>query len=790
MANKYWVGSVSGTTPASGNWNSSTGWRTTSGGLTITTAPGTGDVAVFDNNSFLGAAITVTVSATTTVGSIDASAITTGANGITLAGASALTISGGSSTGSLLNLPSSRFSWTHNGTLTISGSGSVTTNGVSIASNVSVSGGPYLVGNFNGTGTLTLTNGTITVSSYQWVCSTFTATSATTSSISASAGGGITATATSGTVINVTKTLSQLTFPSIKPIFTLSGNGTTSRGITWTGSSWATSTSTMPGLSITNGSDTITITQTASSANYNLYSLNTSTSFTGTLTYASPATTAFSVFGDFTFSGGSFTNFQSSSTVNLYGTNNNFAASANILCNFDPSSVYTQSGNINVYNCNYITGSAFTSGSLTLNNTGTLSGGFNALNGVTLVGNVSVGNASSIIFNNAITTSLTSITKTGSSDSGTFQINNGTYSSSVSFIFNATNYNITFTSCTINGTTTFNAPLNGQLIISNSTFANPLTLTTQSFAPAGTVNIPTSSAITVSNSTSPASYQGNSVTTYTNKFTINLVASATYGVSAYSVDAGNNPDVYLSGSGAATFDDGNTYFDLYCSLFDASAFTGTIVNANTDTLHVKTFSAPTAGSSGPQFPFLYLYSSATGTFSFPSCNLYGFNYNSSNQTISLGSSTIKVDAGGFNASALNAGTSTIIASNGSISVSSGGLNNVVVASGTVTIGCSSIYTLSNSTQPVTVYFSSDVTFTNFSLNGTSGNLVTIRSNVIGVIRSLTKSTPWNLANSFDGGNNSGITFGTTGNNSYLSVSYINGISSYVPVTNGNFFSFF
>jgi hypothetical protein len=48
---------------------------------------------------------------------------------------------------------------------------------------------------------------------------------------------------------------------------------------------------------------------------------------------------------------------------------------------------------------------------------------------------------------------------------------------------------------------------------------------------------------------------------------------------------------------------------------------------------------------------------------------------------------------------------------------------------------------------------------------------------------------WTLANSTDGGNNTGLTFGSTGNNGYLNVSYINGVTSGVLST-GNFFLLF
>jgi len=57
MATKYWVG-------GNGNWSSTTNWRTSSGGATITTAPGSADAAVLDANS--GASV-VTVDSNITI---------------------------------------------------------------------------------------------------------------------------------------------------------------------------------------------------------------------------------------------------------------------------------------------------------------------------------------------------------------------------------------------------------------------------------------------------------------------------------------------------------------------------------------------------------------------------------------------------------------------------------------------------------------------------------------------------------------------------------------------------
>jgi hypothetical protein len=56
-------------------------------------------------------------------------------------------------------------------------------------------------------------------------------------------------------------------------------------------------------------------------------------------------------------------------------------------------------------------------------------------------------------------------------------------------------------------------------------------------------------------------------------------------------------------------------------------------------------------------------------------------------------------------------------------------------------------------------------------------------------RTLTKPSAWNVgANSTDAGNNLGLSF-TAGGNDYLSISYIEGVST-APVAGGNFFLLF
>jgi len=779
MAIKYWVGSVSGTTPASGNWSSATGWRTTSGGLTITTPPGTGDVAVFDNNSFLGSAITVTVSATTTVGSINASGITTGANGITLAGTSGLTLSGGSATGSLLNLPSSRFTWSHNGALTISGSGTLTTNNVTIPAPVSmtVTGAqPTLAGNFNGTGTFTCSGGTLTLGAYQWFCTTFTSTGTTATAISASAGGGITATANSGTVISVSKTTAQLTFPSAKPTLTLTASGTAAnRTVSWTDSSWRTSTASMPGLKITNGSDTVTFTNgVAAATDINFNSFNTS-GFTGTFVLTYSATNLY-IYGDFV-SPNNTGALNGDPTIFLQGTAGyNLASNFGLYISPSNTSVYTQVG---VINCsgNYIT-VTYTTGSLTLNGTGVITG-------IILSSRMYLSGAMS--FSGYLATGSSSPDVTGVT-SFTYSSSSGSLNASALSLFSSVPISITGSGSgsgvSINGTFSniftisgsFSAVYLYDAAITNA--SSSISITTIYLQINNAVNIPSSSVINL-----PSGAYVALNPTFTNSFRVNL--SGAFPVAYAESSGGNDPNFYLSGSSYVSFNDGDSINYVYCSSFDATSFTGT--SNDSDIAYIKN---SLIGSSSGQLPTIKLYPSATGTFTLNSCNIYGFYAGTSTQTVNLGSSNIILrNVFSIDSATLNAGTSTFtISGNTLIDVGTQSLYNVVIGGGESNrVNSSKINSISNTAQPVTVYFGRDTTFETFNLNGTAGNLVTVGSTALAQ-RTLTKKTSWTLANSTDGGNNTGLTFGSTGNNSYLSVSYINGVV--LSTATGNMFLMF
>jgi len=103
-------------------------------------------------------------------------------------------------------------------------------------------------------------------------------------------------------------------------------------------------------------------------------------------------------------------------------------------------------------------------------------------------------------------------------------------------------------------------------------------------------------------------------------------------------------------------------------------------------------------------------------------------------------------------------------------------NNIVVKSSAVTIGAYYIENLSNTVAPSTVKFSTPVKISNFNLQGTLGNLVTVTSSDTAQ-RYLMKPSAWNVgSNSQNLGNNFGINL-SAGTNDYLNFSYIIGIDT-------------
>lgn len=831
MADKYWVGPGGSLgNPTSGNFSSTGAWRTTSGGATTTTTPGTSDVAIFDNNSVRNGNITVTVTATTTVGSIDATAITTAYTGtLSLAGSSNMTISNAPVTVTGILLPAARFVWSNTGTVTMNGLGRLDTKGARLGCNLTISSTSAIItlDSNGGCANFTQTAGALTLNGFRLTCNTYAATGGSSASINGT--GEIEVTATSGTVINVTKTTTTLSIANQAGLtLILSGDdGGISRTIVFSATSWATSTVTMPRLRITNGSGSVSINHSASGVS-NLYSYD-STGFTGTFGYINRPVYVY-IYGSFisptnTWGAGPIT------AVFLRGFSALFAAIAPGVAFYkDPAYLieYTQAGPIQVGTLSS-NADLLSPGYFILNNTGDISGNI-YLRDATLIGNVSFGAAGGGTFQlrEGNISGLTSITKTASAYTFNFQFGGLsdevpiTFPAGVSFTFNnnSETSTIEWYNVTVNGTVTYAAPLD-TIRIYGSTFANPVNVTSREVVFNNTVNIPSTSVINISSSAGSPTYLTLSSTAFTNKFRVNVssistsgVAAVLYGTVSYVVNA---PDVYISGTGPILFGDPqqeNGYYPSF-SLLDMSAYTGSspypdnvacirnsiVKGANLPSLNVT------------------LYPSATGTFTLNSLSLGTIFFNST-QTVDVVSPTLTLGPGGSTVSSgilklnnctlslnsstslersgtgvINAGTSTInLPSNGTLYALDTDFYNVNVAgSGTAVISARFIQNLTNTVQPTTVRFNSNVIFGNFALNGTAGNLVTVQG--ISTRKTLTKGTPWTLGNSTDSGSNTGITFLTppeVGNNNYIDMFNINGV--YVPVaavgTSSAFFAFF
>lgn len=128
---------------------------------------------------------------------------------------------------------------------------------------------------------------------------------------------------------------------------------------------------------------------------------------------------------------------------------------------------------------------------------------------------------------------------------------------------------------------------------------------------------------------------------------------------------------------------------------------------------------------------------------------------------------------------VNPSTSTIsVNGNGTKSFNGGSqiYNNLAIAgTGQLSVkGFNRFNTISNSTTNLSLLFagSTPQAFTNFNINGTAGNLVTVGSTNTSQA-TLYKSSSWNIGTgSVDGGGNTGLSF-TSGTNNFLNVSNIN-----------------
>lgn len=199
---------------------------------------------------------------------------------------------------------------------------------------------------------------------------------------------------------------------------------------------------------------------------------------------------------------------------------------------------------------------------------------------------------------------------------------------------------------------------------------------------------------------------------------------------------------------------------------------------------------------------------SAGTFDANGYNYTAIGFSSNNtgvRTIAIGSGTWTLYGSVGNTWNTPTITNLTVTGTGTISLTSataktfagGGIQTYPTlnqgGTGALTISGSNKFTAMTNTAIGSVLFTSGSTneFTSsFSLNGASGNLLTLGANTTSQA-TLKKPSSWLMGvNSTNGGNNTGLTFGASdGTMDYLTVSYINGqvAAAYV---NGNFFVFF
>jgi len=196
MANRYWVGGT-------GTWSdvNTTNWSATSGGAGGASVPTTADTVIFDTNSNIagsGASYTCTRTATGTALSMSLDKPSATSATVTLAGSTTFYLQ----TGGTLTVAATGVVWTNTGVLAVQGSHTFNTNGVSLASAVTLNAGTLTVSsNFVSTGAsgFSFTAGTLDITNVSFTCLTFSSSNTSTRSIAFGTTGQITVTG-SGTV--------------------------------------------------------------------------------------------------------------------------------------------------------------------------------------------------------------------------------------------------------------------------------------------------------------------------------------------------------------------------------------------------------------------------------------------------------------------------------------------------------------------------------------------------------------------------------------------------------------
>ena len=676
--------------------------------------------------------------------------------------------------------------------------------------------------------------------SYQIFCTTATVNDTAGTWNATTQGAGITVTNPSGTVLTWPARAGRPTFSAIKPAITFTSSDpsiTTGRTVNWTGTSHYSTVSTTPGFVFTNGSDQVNFSLPAAATNtyFNFAFLDT-TGFNGSITFSSNTPTTLIIYGDVIIPPG--LKALSISQTWLAGTSSNkFAVNATSLTSsailyfgLYGTATYVQQGNLANCNISINTGFPyqFTTGSFTFNNTGVISVRYDTItNNTYFIGDITFGTSNIYLVNGHNFTSCTSITKQSSTTNFSDDVLNfnitslstpiilgGTtsyvYFSNVTQTSNTISFNGNIALLDLSGSTLNNIVFNsynvGSLSITNSTITNSSSITINtnviSFKTGGTINLPNNSIINATR------FMEIGDVTVTNQYTVNFnISSGTdayiYNYGSAGAPSGAVPTVNISGSGNVYFESSDSSFTTnYFKSLNTTGFTGTFNNlADLCVVYLKDFL--TQSSTDSFLPVnINLYDGTSGgSFSLNTSKIYQFRGNTSTQSITFGSSTLEILPNSSLTGYFQIGSANVSNAPNTITVSCGttgspcslyfksstNLNNVVINSASVVIIAGGISNLTNSVQPTTVKFASNITFGTFGLNGTSGNLVTVGSNTAAQ-RTLTKGTAWTLANSTDSGNNTGLTFGSTGNNAYLNVSYINGVV--LSTATGNMFLMF
>jgi hypothetical protein len=687
MANKYWVGGT-GTWSAANTAN----WSAASGGAGGAAVPTTADVAIFDsasNAGSSGASYTVTRTATTNVLGIQMANPSAGT--LTFAGSSVIGI-----TTSGLTV-STGVSWTNTGVMTFSGTCSVSTNNVSIASPVTISGSAITVtlgSAFTTTGAFTLTQGTFALTTFNLTCLTFTAPGTLTRSLT-QAGADIYVTGNNATVYDVSSTTG-FTFSARSFYFTYAGSTGTrtlacSAGLTGND------------LRINAGSDIVSITGAGAAINQLFFS-----GFSGTWS----GTNAISVFGNLLLSSTMTVSY--SGAITFSGTAGPILTTSTKTLNSTLTIALT-SGPV------YIAGSATTTGAITYT-----SGNIDLTNGG--AGNYTLTGASFTSSNTntrVITFGTGGITTTGS----------------------GTAFNVTGTNLSYTGTPTVN-------ISNNSGVATTVTATGFTATNAlnfnftvGTYTL-TETASNIYNNLNYTGFGGvvgNPVRTIYGNVTYSASATNISGANATTFAATSGTQTITSNGALTSFPHiqngvGGTVqlADALIKLINSSSSTYTLTNgtfnANNFNLTVYTFSSNNSN--------VRTITMGSGTWSLGAGSVLSATAwdltTTTNLTFNKNTANISLTA--------NPGVS-----GNKITFAGGGLtyNNIDISLAGTTTGAIVAFTGSNtfgtmsSTRTVawvlTLPSSATTTVSAFSIAGTAGNIVTINSSTSGTAATLTKS---------------------------------------------------